>query len=121
MPSVRDRVILLPRFTTLAGVENFDTQPMNVAAYESGEIAVWMGPLLGTGTVTAEFQESTDGVVWSQCGGSASSLVTPQTEILLTPEFSKAWMRLRMILNIGTGDSPIATVYAVGNLDKRRR
>lgn len=121
MASTRDRIILLPRFTTLAGEENFATQGMNVSAYESAEISIWMGRIVGEGTVTAEIEESTDGVVWSACAGTSSSGLTPQTEVVLTPSFSKAWMRLVVKLIPGVDLSPIITMWALGFADKRRK
>ena len=121
MASVRDRIILLPRFTTLAGEGNFTTQAMNVAAYESAEISVWMGRIVGDGSVAAEIEESTDRVVWSLCAGTSSVGMIPLTEELLTPDFSKAWMRLKMLLSAGIDASPIATVWAAGFANKRNR
>ena len=121
MSSVTDRIILFPRFTTLFGEETFDTQGMNVAAYESGDIAVWLGPVLPPGVVTATFQESTDQSVWTTCSGTSVTILTPQSEQLFSPSFSKAWMRLRVVLSTSRGDSPTATLWAVGTLDKRRR
>ena len=80
-----------------------------------------MGPLVGTGEFGAEFQESTDRAVWSACGGTASSSLTPKSETELAPEFSKAWMRLLVRFAVGSGDPPVATLWAVGTLDRRNQ
>ena len=120
MANKRDRVILYPRYTTFAGTETFTTQAMNVTAYLSGEITVWLGPTSGTVTITAHFQESSDGVAWSTCSGDANDTLTPTEERLFLPVFLKPWMRLKLVQSDTASGQPVSTLWAYGDLIKRR-
>jgi hypothetical protein len=121
--SVRDRIILFPRYTTFAGEDDFTTLPMNVTAYESGDVMAWIGDVVGPtipGIVTAVFEESTDLVRWTTCAGTASSALTSGQETQLLPALEKPWMRLRINVGPGTGGEPVVSCYAVGYLERRK-
>jgi hypothetical protein len=121
--NLRDRIILFPRYTTFAGEADFTTLPINVTAYEAGDVMVWIGDVVGPtvpGIVTAIFEESTDQVRWSTCGGAASGALTSGQETQLEPELAKPWMRLRVEIGPGTGGDPVVSCYAVGYLERRK-
>lgn len=118
MANVRDRLILLPRFSTLAGAGDFTTQAINVSAYEGADVSVWMGRMVGAGgSATATVQESTDQAVWVTCAGTSEVALSDNSEQTLTPTFARPWMRLKVNL---AGTAPVMTCYAVGYLEKRR-
>ena len=121
MAGMRDRLILFPRYTTLAGGGNFTTLPINVSAYEGGEVRIWMGSPVHNGTFEAVIQESTDQDSWTTCAGNSSQSLAANVEKLFDPTFSKAWMRLKIASNPAGSPEPVFTVYAVGYVEKRRK
>jgi len=124
MAGKRDRAILMPRYTTLAGDGDYTSIPIDVSAYEGGELVAWRGKLVGpdagTGSVSVTFQESSDQVTWSICAGTASGTLSENTETQFVPAFKMAWMRVKVTLTAGTGDLPIVSCYVVGYLTRRR-
>ena len=124
MANVRDRAIFFPRYTTFAGDDTFTTLPVNVTAYEAGDVTVKIGTIVGPtagGSVSAVFEESTDQETWTTCAGSASAVLGSGDEARLTPGLAKAWLRLKVVVTKGTaGDLPVVTGYATGFLERRR-
>ncbi len=123
MANLRDRVILFPRYTTFAGDRDFTTLPINVTGYESGDVMIWIGDVVGVttpGPVSAAFEESTDQVRWTTCGGSGSGTLTEGQETRLVPTLAKPWMRLRLTVGAAIGGDPIVSCYAVGYLERRK-
>jgi hypothetical protein len=122
--SRRDRIILFPRYTTLAGTGDFTTVPIDVTSYESGDVAAWMGEVVGPttpGVVAAFFEESTDQEGWTTCGGTGTLALVSGQEAELAPVLRKPWMRFRINVASGVGGSPpVLTVYAVGYLQGRK-
>lgn len=122
MGNVRDRIILFPRYTTLAGAGDFRTLPINISGYESGDVMIWIGTIVGPtsgGGVTGTFEESTDQVHWTECDGTSPALVSGQ-EVQFLPNFTKPWMRLTMSVALGVGNDPVVSSYAVGYLQRRK-
>lgn len=124
MANIRDRIILIPRYTTYAGASSFTTEPLNVSAYESGDVLFWLGkivgPAPGNSGVTVRFEESSDQMSWTLCGGTSTATLTPSSEWQFTPTFTKAWFRLKITLNTADANEPVATCYATGYLERRR-
>jgi hypothetical protein len=121
--NLRDRIILFPRYTTFAGDQDWTTLPINVTAYESGDVRIWIGDIVGVttpGPVAARFEESTDQVRWTTCGGTGSSSLAEGQETALAPLFTKAWMRLLISVQAGAGGKPSVSCYAVGYLERRK-
>jgi hypothetical protein len=121
--NLRDRIILFPRYTTLAGARDFMTLPINVTAYERGDVVIWIGDIVGPttpGPVGAAFEESTDQVHWATCGGTGSGTLTAGSETTLGPQFTKPWMRFLMSVAAGAGGDPVLSCYAVGWLERRK-
>ena len=123
MANLRDRIILFPRYTTFAGDRDWTTLAINVTGYERGDVTIWIGDIVGPttpGLVSAVFQESTDQVHWATCGGTGSGTLTAGTETTLKPEFTKAWMQFKIVIDAGVGGDPVVSCYAVGYLERRK-
>jgi len=126
-------LVMIPRFTTYAGLkptDGFSTVGMDVTEYESAIINVWRGKLVqataGTGpspTFLVNCEGSTDQNTWSPCTGtSADEAVAEDTEEQLVPQLSKRWFRVRIKLTAGGGGTdPVVSCWAVGYLEQRLR
>lgn len=122
MANLRDRIIFFPRYTTFAGDRDWTTLSINVTSYESGDVMVWIGDVIGAPppvTVTAFFEESVDQVAWSTCSGGTGTLTEGQ-ETQFLPTLVKPWMRLRIRVGPGVGGDPTVSCYAVGYLERRK-
>lgn len=111
-------VVLLPRFTTLAGADTFRTIGMDVTEYSSGLINMWRSPLVGASpTFAFLFEESSDQAVWTACAFTPSETDPgADDETQYTVTLKKRWLRLSITLG---GTSPVATCWAVGFLEER--
>jgi hypothetical protein len=111
-------LVLLPRFTTLAGEQDLYTVAMDVTAFEKALVNVWRGAMLGTTPeFRVTFQESTDQFNWFTCGNTTANYqVTASTETQFQPEFTKRWFRLKVTL---VDSGAVATCWAVGFLEER--
>jgi len=121
--NLRDRIILFPRYTTFAGDRDWTTLPINVTAYEAGDVRVWIGDVAGVttaGPISAVFEESTDQVKWTTCGGTGSAALAEGQETALAPLFTKPWMRLRINVQPAIGGDLVVSCYAVGYLERRK-
>lgn len=130
MAGVQVPLVLLPRYTTYAGVTTssdpafFTTVGMDVTPYSSATVSVWRGPLLGGGspTITVAFEESMDQANWTEI---TPSTITPSGADMSPDEnvettyklpFQKRWLRMRISL---TGTAPVVSCWAVGFLEER--
>jgi hypothetical protein len=52
---MRVPLVLLPRFSTLAGAQAFYARAIDVTAYPALDLTLWRGPLLGTTPTFAAF------------------------------------------------------------------
>jgi len=124
MGNIRDRIILIPRYTTYAGASSFTTEPLDVSGYQSGDIRVFtgkiVGPAPGNGAVSVAFQESSDQVNWANCSGSSAGNQTDDMEVRYVPTLTKAWFRMKITLSTGDANEPIVTCFATGFLERRR-
>lgn len=123
MANLRDRIILFPRYTTFAGDRDWTTLPINVTGYESGDVMIWIGDVVGVttaGPVSAAFEESTDQVRWTTCGGTGSGTLAEGQETGFAPLLAKPWMRLRINVGAAIGGDPVVSCYAVGYLERRK-
>jgi hypothetical protein len=110
-------VILLGRYTTLAGSDPFVTSPILVAEYSAIELGVWRGPMDDLlGLFEFELEESMDQVTWTMID--STGVVPPGTETPMSTDLSRAWLRAKVRLNAAS--FPVVTCYAVGFLLKRR-
>lgn len=109
-------LVLIPRYTTYAGVETFTTIGMEVTDYEKALVNVWRGPLAGGGAFVVTFEESTDGTKWTTCTGATPGDPGEDTETQYTPSLNKRWFRVKIEL---TGTDPVVTAWGLGFLQMR--
>ena len=112
-------IVLIPRFTTFAGLNtNFRTHAIAVTEYESIEVFVWRGDLDDPGwSVTFEVEESMDQQTWTTVLSASPSATT---ELRATGTLTKSYIRANFTMAGNSGDFPICTAYATGNLIRRR-
>lgn len=109
-------VILLGRYTTLAGSDPLVTSPILVAEYSAIELGVWRGLMEDqAGIFDIEIQESVDQVTWTMID---SAVVPPGVETPMSANLSRTW--LRALVRLMAVSFPVVTCYAVGFLVKRR-
>ena len=121
MSAVDAGVVLLPRFTALAGNHDFETTPMEVSRQGGIQLQVWRGPIRttsGPGTLGILMQESLDGLTWSQPGASGatagSALLVPESApLFLSWTFRLRWWKVTFVLS---GTNPLVTCWAEGLL-----
>ena len=127
-------LVLLPRYTTYAGVPTlpsgttltyFSTIAMDVTQYETAIVNFWRGKIIGTAGTPAfsvAFEESTDQVSWTDCDGSpdGSTIAYPDenVEIQYTLTLKKRWFRV--IVQLGNSNN-VVSCWAVGFLEERLR
>jgi hypothetical protein len=110
-------VILLGRYTTLAGSDPFVTAPILVAEYSAIELGVWRGPMEDLGAVfEIHIQESMDQVTWSTID---SAVVASGTEVPISIDLSRTWLRAQV--ELAAASFPVVSCYAVGFLVRRRQ
>ncbi len=109
------QVIVLGRYTTLAGPDPFVTSPIVVSEYSAIELAVWRGPMEDPGAVfDIEIEESMDQVTWTMID---STVVPPGIEIPMSADISRTW--LRASVRLLAVSFPVVSCYLVGFLVKR--
>ncbi len=113
-------LVLLPRYTTYAGADDYTTIGMDVTAFHKAIVNVWRGvDVASAGSVTfgANFEESTDQDNWTACSVTpASSTVTASSEVQFTVTITKRWFRIKVSV---AGTDPVVTCWAVGFLEAR--
>ena len=112
-------LVLLPRFSTFAGVATFRTLPLDVSAYVNVSLNIWRAALCGTApTYAITIEESTDQVTWSTVSGTTASYDPgSDTEGPQNGALRKRWMRATIVL---AGANPVATCWAIGFLEQRQ-
>ena len=116
-------VVLLPRYTTLAGIPSaglayFSTVAMDVTPFQNAIVSVWRGKVVGTAAVPKlNFEESSDGVNWTLCSGTTANFDPGEnTEVQYTAPLKKKWFRLTVELGNVTNT---LTFWAAGFLEER--
>lgn len=118
-------VVMIPRFTTLAGQPSggFTTIGMNVANYSRVTLNTYCGPVLrdqaGTpGTPKITFEESTDQDNWTDCSGvtSGGDPLTPSGEKQYGFDLSKRWFRIKIAFEFADEH---ATFWSMGHFERR--
>lgn len=113
-------VVLVPRYTTYLGPQQFLGEAIPVSPYERVSVVYWQGPYLsGATAVRLYFQQSNDGSTWSDCPGGpwAPTSVLPG-EFPFSADLTMAWMRLVVSL---TGAGSGLTCWVRGFFEKRER
>jgi hypothetical protein len=115
-------LVMLPRYTTLAGASTFTTIAMDVTDYQTAILNIWRGRLITDTTFAVTCEESTDQETWSTCAGTNVSAYDPgqETEGQASATIKKRWFRVKVVLAT-TGDPPHASCWAVGFLEQREQ
>ena len=109
-------VVLIGRYTTLAGTDPFVMSPIVVAEYSSIQLSVWRGPFDGGGgQLQIDLQESMDRINWTTID---SQQLLSTGEVSYDVDLSRTWLRA-MVTLLGPA-FPVVSCYAVGFLVKRR-
>jgi len=104
---VAQQVILLPRFTAIAGEGSFLTAPLNVRAYAYAMFHFTVVSGLGATPPTVEvFVEHSPDLEHWEAIGDALDIGEPSLR-----DFSFEWVRLRIEVS---GDDPAFTCWCVG-------
>jgi hypothetical protein len=111
-------LVLIPRYTAYVAQGEYATVGLDVSAFESARVTMWRGALIGTAAaVRFTFQESDDQDAWSTCANTTPSMDVPEdTELVVSPTFSRRYFRLRTEL---TGINAGVTCRATGFLVRR--
>jgi len=118
MPGAQVPLVLFPRYTGLSGATKFKTAALDVNDYANAAVNLWRGKFLtGTTFFRSTFEESTDQINWTVCGGTTASFDPGEdAEAQVVAHLQKRWFRLVLEL---TGTSPGVTCWAVGALERR--
>jgi len=113
-------LVMLPRYSTLAGATSFTTIAMDATDYQTAILNVWRGKLISGGTFAVTSEESTDQDTWSTCSGTNCSAYDPgeATEGQVSATIKKRWFRIKVVL---TATDAQATCWAVGFLKQRQQ
>lgn len=90
--------VLIPRFTSIVGSpQTFLTLPIDVSAYEKGQLTIWRGPLVGSAPIVSfSFLESTDRNVWSLVPSTSPDDPGADNETQYLLELTKRWLRVNI-------------------------
>ncbi len=116
MAEITERLVLVPRFTTLGATGVFYFKPINVRAYYAANVTAWRGRPRGTSVdLTIDMQASYDLVNWDDWGGSLDPSADDEQTELLT--IDREWLRVRVTI---TGSDSVAnTIWVVGEFTAR--
>lgn len=129
MPGQLVSLVLIPRFTTLAGgaggASGFITTPIDVTRYQGAIVTTWRGSLIGTAApvpaaaLKIALEESNDQQYWTLCDGCPGGFGPIENEQLkFTINFTKRWLRLRT--GLLSADN-VVSCYVTGFLQERMR
>lgn len=116
---VESTIVLLPRFTCLAGATTFTTVPLDVSQFGAIQFQVWQGGICDQQGVNPKFQvsleESIDAQHWALGAGSPTPYVVAADEIrFFSHSFRLRWFRLKV--ELPESSAPIVTCWAEGIL-----
>ena len=118
-------LVMIPRFTTYvgAGASPYVSVPLDVSEYESANLTVWRGPLIGEAgaTLALKFQDSDDADVWSNA---STPITTADASSVVVLTLRRRWLRASLELAADVSDPQHAvalTCWAIGNLVRRER
>jgi len=110
-------LVLLPRYTTLAGATVYTTVGMDVSEYEKAVLSYWRSGGIGlTAAPVVDFEESTDQLNWTPCTGGPYTDPGANLEAQFQPELTKRWFRIKVTLL--TAQSGV-TLWCIGFLMQR--
>jgi hypothetical protein len=113
--------VMIPRFTSYFGANEFSTVALDVSAFAGGTLSLWRGKLMGTSPTFKLYTENShDGYTWFPYPVIAG---VPQpwdpgadTAIDLGLDLSRRYFRVRIVL---TGTDVGVTCWCTGLLEYR--
>ena len=110
-------LVLLPRYTTLAGATVYTTVGMDVSEYEKAVLSYWRSAGVSLAAVPVVlFEESTDQLNWTPCAGGPYVDPGANLETQFQPVLTKRWFRISVAL--ATANSAV-TLWCIGFLMQR--
>ena len=111
-------VVLLGRYTTVAGEGNFTTIPVSISKFSRIELTVWRGEFEDPGFgYSFRLEESMDQDTWDEL---AVETPTSAGQTQVSADLSRSWLRARVNLTVPGSEFPVISTYAVGFLFLRR-
>lgn len=108
MSEVR-KVVLVPRFTTFVGAQEFRGTPILVRDYAYAELTAWRSAGVGSPTFSIGLEQSVDLVAWTSLLSIAPTAGEEETG---TAQFTQPWVRFKAVLS--GGDGLAVTAWMVG-------
>ena len=117
MSGQRVPLVMVPRYTSYVGPNEFTTVPLDVSEYAKAVLTLWRGELVGDdgSTISAVFETSQDAKEWSPAHVAIES--APGSDIL-DFELEDRWLRFRIVL-VTPGHEVGITCWAAGSLEMR--
>ena len=109
-------LVLFPRYSTLSGPTTFQTVAMDVTEFEKAIVDLWRSAGASLATLVPNFEESTDQVTWTNCGGGPFADPGANNQLQFQPLLTKRWFRITITL---TGVDCVSTLWCVGFLMMR--
>lgn len=113
MADATTTIVLVPRFTMLAGVFTFKCAAVHVRAFGKALMTLWRGGGVGADSVTFRVEVSPDLEHWEQI---ASVVADDDVEERLHFDFAAEWMRITMQV---VGTEPTVCTWAISQFTKR--
>ncbi len=111
----REKIILIPRYTSFVGLGTFYTPPIRVRDYCRADVTFWRGAGFGTNmTLYAVIDGSPDLSVWSTL---ANFQTTPDSEHTVSMDLTTDWIRAGVI--VAYGSDVAFSGWMVGNFERR--
>lgn len=111
-------LVLLPRYSTLAGASTFSTTAVRVDDYDEAQVFVWRGLLAATCTFRITLQDSMDQQLWTDLFMGDPGA---ETEATYTVPLTRLWFRAQVVLGGTPPAFPSVSCYALGFLVSRRK
>ncbi len=118
-------LVLIPRYSSFVGEQEFTTVPLDVSAYTNISVLIWRGPLVGTSSATPGspyfrlyFDHSNDCVEWHTMPPPPADGSDPGADqvVAATPSDMYRYVRCRVHI-AGTGVA--VSTWCSGFLEKR--
>jgi hypothetical protein len=111
----REKIVLIPRYTSFVGLGTFYLPPVRVRDFCSADISFWRGVAMGTGlNLLVKIEESPDLSLWRDL---ATFGTTAAVEFDESMEFTTDWIRAGVFVIGGTAVA--FSAWMVGEFERR--